>query len=167
MFDESLPISRAMKCLFVSVLCLSVGATAADAKPKIKVVNKTYSVNATTAQDLIQQMDARGPKGFWAYTDWYVKWTGGCDLSVSITYTMPKHKNEAKLDPELRKSWQSFVTALRKHEELHGAHGIQAAQEIEKSKCADGDSVIRKWSEQDKVLDQRTDHGKKDGVVLK
>lgn len=158
---------RLLTMLCVAGLGLSAGTTMAEAKPKVTVVNKTYTVNATSAQDLIREMDARGPNGFWAYTDWYVKWTGSCDLSVSITYTMPKHKNEAKLDPELRKNWQSFVTALRKHEELHGAHGVQAAQEIEKTKCANGDAVIKKWAKQDKVLDKRTDHGKKDGVVLK
>ncbi|WP_234172242.1 DUF922 domain-containing protein [Ruegeria pomeroyi] len=162
-----LSIRLLVKSLCVAVLGLSFGAVMAEAKPKVTVVNKTYAVSAVTAQDLIREMDARGPNGFWADTDWYVKWTGSCDLSVSITYTMPKHKNEAKLDPELRKSWKSFVTALKKHEELHGAHGVQAAQEIEQTKCADGDAVIRKWSNQDKVLDKRTDHGKKDGVVLK
>lgn len=148
-------------------LALTLGATMVEAKPKVSVVEKTYAVDATTASALVKQMGQRGPNGFWAYTDWYVNWTGSCDLSVKITYTMPKHKNEAKLDPALRENWKTFLAALRKHEEKHGAHGIQAAQEIEQTKCANGDAVIKKWSNQGKLLDKRTDHGKKEGVVLK
>ncbi|WP_263387347.1 DUF922 domain-containing Zn-dependent protease [Ruegeria marisflavi] len=152
---------------FVFALGVMLGATMVEAKPKISVVEKTYTVDATTARAMVQQMGQRGPNGYWAYTDWYVNWTGSCDLSVKITYTMPKHKNEAKLDPAVRENWKTFLAVLRKHEEKHGAHGIQAAQEIEQTKCADGQAVIKKWSNQDKVLDKRTDHGKKEGVVLK
>ncbi|WP_245706522.1 DUF922 domain-containing protein [Ruegeria marina] len=155
------------KLLFALTLSLSIAAMAVEAKPQVSIEHKTYSVDATTAKDLVRQMDQRGPNEFWAYTDWYVNWTGSCDLSVRITYTMPKHKNEAKLDPALRKSWKSFTDALKKHEEKHGAHGIQAAREIEETNCADGNAVIKKWSNQDNVLDKRTDHGKKEGVVLK
>ena len=151
---------------FVLALAVMLGATMAEAKPKISIVEKTYAVDATTASALVKQMGQRGPNGYWAYTDWYVNWTGNCDLSVKITYTMPKHKNEAKLDPAVRENWKTFLVALRQHEEKHGAHGIQAAQEIEKTKCANGNAVIDKWSKQDKVLDKRTDHGKKEGVVL-
>lgn len=146
---------------------LIVGATAVEAKPKIKVVNKTYTVDATTAEGLRNQMKNRGPNGFWAYTDWYVKWTGNCKLSVEITYTMPKHKNPSKMDPSLRKRWKALVAALRKHEKKHGAHGVQAAQEIEKTNCANGDAVVAKWANQDKVLDKRTGHGETEGVQLR
>ncbi|MDU8927935.1 DUF922 domain-containing protein [Alisedimentitalea sp. MJ-SS2] len=148
------------------VLSLSVSVTSVDAKPKVSVVNKTYLVDATTVQGLRKQMKQRGPKGHWAYTDWYVKWSGSCKLSVKITYTMPRHKNEGKLDPALRKRWKAMVRALKAHEEKHGAHGVQAAREIEKTRCANGDAVIKKWNKQDKVLDKRTKHGKTEGVVL-
>lgn len=151
-------------------LAMAVGlcfmATHGMAKPRVQVVQKTYVVDATTSWGLRDQMQARGPRGFWAYTDWYVKWSGNCKVSVKITYRMPKHKNEAALDPTLRKEWRAMVSALKAHEEKHGAHGIQAAQEIEKTRCANGNAIIQKWANQDRVLDKRTGHGRHEGVQL-
>lgn len=165
------PSSRSIIATKPLLTCALVGvmltwAQPSAAKPRVAVTEKTYSVDAVTAEGILQQMKARGPNGHWAYTDWYVKWTGSCQLSVAITYTMPKHRNEAKLDPALRKRWQSMVAALRKHEQKHGQHGINAAQEIEKGKCANGDALIKKWANQDKVLDKRTQHGAREGVVF-
>ncbi|MEO1139867.1 MAG: DUF922 domain-containing protein [Pseudomonadota bacterium] len=142
-------------------------APAVDAKPRVKVSEKQYSIDATTLEGIRKQMKQRGPKGHWAYTDWYVRWTGSCELSVEITYTMPRHKNESRLDPALRKKWKSMVAALKAHEKNHGKHGINAAREIEKNGCADGDAIIRKWANQDKVYDKKTRHGATEGVVFK
>ena len=149
-----------------TALCVMLGASAGAAKPKVSVKNKTYTVDATSVQGLKQQMKQRGPNGYWAYTDWYVRWTGSCKLSVEITYTMPKHKNEDKMDAATRKRWKAMVSALKAHEEKHGAHGVQAAREIEQTRCANGDAVIKKWSKQDEVLDKRPRHGATEGVVL-
>ncbi|NBR90556.1 MAG: DUF922 domain-containing protein [Rhodobacteraceae bacterium] len=142
-------------------------AGAVEAKPKVSVSEKYYTVDATTVDGLLKQMGQRGPNGYWAYTDWRIKWTGSCALSATVTYTLPKHKNEAKLDPALQKKWKAMTTALKKHEEKHGANGVQAATEIEQTKCANGDAVIKKYNKKDIDLDARTDHGKKEGVVLK
>lgn len=149
-----------------ALLALSLGASPVTAKPTVSVIEKTYNVDAMTTKELRQQMKERGPKGFWAYTEWYVAWTGDCKLSAKIIYTMPKHTKESKMDPDTRKRWKAMVAALRAHEEKHGAHGIQAAQEIEKTNCANGNAVIAKWNKQDVALDKRTGHGKTEGVVL-
>ena len=157
------------EALAVGILAcaLMAWAGAAEARPKVQVVEKTYTVNATTAAGLRQQMKLRGPGGYWAYTDWYVRWTGGCRVSVKINFTMPRHTNEAALDPALLRQWRAMVAALKAHEQLHADHGIKAAQEIERRRCAGGDAIIKKWADQDKVLDKRTNHGIRDGVVLK
>ena len=70
------------------------------------------------------------------------------------------------MDPALRKRWNAMLAALKRHEENHGKNGILAAQEIEKTKCANGDAVIKKWNKADTAYDKRTKHGKTEGVVL-
>jgi predicted secreted Zn-dependent protease len=156
-----------IKLALAAVLTLPATAVTVDAKPKVAVTTKTFTVDATTVDGLLKQLKQKGPKGYWAYTDWYVKWTGSCQTSVDITYTLPKHKNADKLDPVVRKKWLAMVDALTKHEHKHGQNAINAAQEIEKTKCANGNAVIQKWNKADIDLDKRTDHGKKEGVVLK
>ena len=148
-------------------LCLLMTTPAVVAKPKVSTKTKTYIVDATTLAGLRKQLNQKGPHGHWAYTEWYVRWTGSCKLSVEITYTLPKHKNPGKLDPDVRKRWKAMVRALTKHEHNHGDHGIRAAREIEKAKCANGDAIIKKWNGQDKAYDLRTNHGKTEGVVLR
>ena len=86
----------------VALVAVSM-AGAVEAKPKVTVSEKYYTVDTTTVDGLLKQMGQRGPKSYWAYTDWRIKWTGGCALSVSVTYMLPKHKNEVKLDPALQK----------------------------------------------------------------
>lgn len=155
-----------IKATLATALCVMLGAGAGAAKPKVTVKNKTYEVDATSVQGLRQQMKQRGPNGYWAYTDWYVRWSGSCTLSVEITYTMPKHKDEGKMDAATRKRCKAMVSALKAHEEKHGAHGVQAAREIEQTRCANGDAVIKKWLNEDKAFDKRTRHGATEGVVL-
>ena len=42
--------------VFVFALGVMLGATMVEAKPKISVVEKTYTVDATTARAIVQQM---------------------------------------------------------------------------------------------------------------
>ena len=59
----------------VALVAVSM-AGAVEAKPKVKVSEKYYTVDATTVDGLLKQMGQRGPKSYWAYTDWRIKWTG-------------------------------------------------------------------------------------------
>lgn len=163
--SRNITATKALSCCVLAAV-LAIWAQPSLAKPSVSIKEQSYSVDALTADGILDQMRKRGPRGHWAYTDWYVKWTGSCKTSVSITYTMPRHRNEAKLDPALRKRWKAMLAALRKHEEKHGQHGIKAAREIESAKCANGDALIRKWADQDRVLDKRTGHGRREGVVF-
>ncbi|WP_417728553.1 DUF922 domain-containing protein [Roseovarius sp.] len=138
----------------------------AQAKPKVTETIKTYAVSATSLKGLLSEMDKKGPKGHWGYTDWYVKWTGDCKLSVTVDITVPKHKNPAKMPADLRQKFDAMVAALTAHERQHGRHGIEAAEEIERAGCAGGDGIIKKYNAKDIKFDKTTDHGRTEGVVL-
>jgi|TARA_R110000851_G_scaffold22821_9_gene67423 predicted secreted Zn-dependent protease len=155
----------------VGVLALGLtlglgGISAAHAKPKVTETIKTYPVSATSLAGLAQEMDQKGPKSYWAYTTWYVKWTGDCKLSVTVDIILPKHKNPSKMPADVRKKFDSMLAALTEHERQHGRHGIAAAEEIERAGCAGGDAIIKKYNAVDIKFDKTTDHGRKKGVTL-
>ncbi len=75
---------------FVVILMLTVQSDAVSAKPLIVVKNQTYDVGGLTVAELRNQMDKKGPKGFWGYTSWrYFLAKQGCRVKVEIKYTLP------------------------------------------------------------------------------
>ncbi len=140
------------------------GPVAAD--PDVRTVTKYYDITGSSAKDLKRQMKQLGPKGYWAYTRWYVHWTANCRLDVKISYTLPRLKNPDSTPLPLRKKWQAMLENLVLHEQKHAEHGIRAAEEIEKANCKKASAIIKKWSQQDKDFDAETRHGKTQGVTL-
>ncbi len=144
---------------------LPAGKSFAD--PSITVKTKYYEIRGLTARQLKAQMRRRGPKGFWAYTRWYVRWTGNCRVSAEINYTFPRWTNRKQATGWLRQRWDRMTRNLWRHEKGHGRHGINAAHEIHKSRCrGDPMKIIRKWAKQDRIYDRRTGHGRTEGVVF-
>jgi len=135
-------------------------------KPKITEEITYYDVSALTSDGLRREMRRKGPRGYWAYAQWWVSWTDMCDITVTQTIEMPRHTRLDDLPPELRVRWDSMVRALLRHERLHTRHGELAAGEIAMAKCQGAYQIIDRWANQDKVLDRRTDHGRKEGVTL-
>ena len=149
--------------------CAAVAAAPglSAAKPKVVVKTKYYSIVGSTSRELKNQMRRKGPGGYWAYTGWYVNWSGSCQVTVTISYEYPKWKNHGQAPAALRAKWDSMISALEGHERQHGQHGVNAANEIDRTGCAgDPKAITNKWANQDKVFDARTDHGRKQGVVL-
>lgn len=149
-------------CLAASLLL----GQQAMAEPIIEENWQTYPVEGTTAGEILRQMQERGPNGFWAYTSWYVRWSADCEVRLQIDYTMPRHTAPHTLDEPLRNDWEAMLKALGQHEEKHGAHGVGAARELFETSCRDGDDIIARWAEQDRILDRETQHGRTEGVVF-
>ncbi len=148
------------KLAFALCVCLAMGAPA-NAEPTVIIVEQPYPVDATTAGGLVRQMSTRGRIGFWAFTRGWVSWKGQCEVTVKIRYTLPEHTNPDTMNPELRAKWTRMKTAMRRHEEKHGQHSINAGREIEQAGCQGGVAILRKWRQQDKAYDARTRHLKK------
>jgi predicted secreted Zn-dependent protease len=138
----------------------------AFAEPNVKVTERSYIVDATTTQGLIFQMSTRGPLGFWAFTRTNVAWRGQCEVTVKIRHTLPVHSRPDQMPPDVRSDWERMTTALRRHEEKHGQHAINAGREIEQAGCVGGIATLRKWRGPDRALDARTNHGRTEGVFL-
>lgn len=131
---------------------------------------------------------------FAGHAKWDVRWTydwratpAGCeveaaDTSLSIVYTLPRWSGRDQADIDLRDKWDRFSLALRAHEEGHGANGRRAAERIRaglralatqptcdalaEAAGAIAHRVISEEAENDRLYDQRTVHGLKQGVVL-
>lgn len=149
--------------------CGAVAAAPVDsaAEPKIVVKMKYYPIAGSTSRELKNQMKRKGPGGYWAYTGWYVRWSGGCQVTVTISYEYPKWTNRGQAPAELRAKWDSMFSALERHEQQHGQHGVNAAKEIDSTGCSGNPQAItNKWANQDKVFDAQTNHGRNQGVVL-
>ena len=112
--------------IFASVLFYaSHNADAAFAKPKVKESTKYYEIEGLTRDALRAQMNAKGPNGYYGFTNWYVRWTGGCQVSVEVTYTMPKLKKSADTPGWLIESFETFYAALLAHEKITVAMEFQ------------------------------------------
>lgn len=150
----------------IGLMALVAGAGMAVAEPRITERTKTYSINATTFAGLRNEMNGKGPNGFWAYTAWDIRWTGSCRVTLKLTYTLPKHRNPSSMPDTVRKRFDGMMTALVKHEQQHGAHAKAAAREIERTKCRDGNAILEKLRATDIAFDKRTNHGIRDGATL-
>lgn len=144
---------------------LGVGSAAAEVKAT--VTTKYYDIKGKSASQLKAQMKRHGPQGFWAYNNWYVRWTGDCKVSLEVDYTFPRWTNRGSAPAGLRDRWDRMIRNLIIHEQGHEQHGRNAAREIDETRCAgDPMEIIDKWANQDKVYDRKTHHGETQGVVL-
>lgn len=133
-------------------------------------------------------------KKFRGDTQWYVNWrfkwkrkNGSCQIysvntDLSVQYTMPKIPNDFPVDSSIRDAFEKYYHALLKHEQGHKNSGLYAARDIEKEllslgafkncqrleKIANkkGKSIIEKYSKRDNEYDQRTAHGRSEGVNI-
>lgn len=150
----------------VALLILACSTISAFANPTVQTRWITYAVTGTTVDTILRQMQENGPNGFWAYTSWYVRWTASCQVTVEINYTMPKHARREAMPAHIRVEWDQMVAALKSHEKQHGVHGVNAANELVQKRCRNGNAIVQKWAEQDRVYDRMTGHGRTEGVTF-
>jgi predicted secreted Zn-dependent protease len=154
-------------------LC-ATAATAQDAdeyyEGDILVINNwvTYEVTGSSLQEISDSMTANGPQGFWALTEWYVSWTGDCELTVESTITMPELSEDADLYDEEYAEWDRMIVALEEHELGHVANGIGFAQDVLDLGCQmdSMEEVRAPWLQADIDFDAETNHGINDGATL-
>lgn len=157
-----------------------------DIYPKTKIDLKREMYNKTP-------ITVNGRR-FLGDTKWYVKWrfkwkkkNGNCyiynvNTDLKVHYIMPRIPNNFPVDSKVRNSFNRFYRALFKHEQGHKASGLYAARDIEKKllstggfndckkleKSANkiGKNIIEKYNRRDKRYDQRTNHGRLEGVSI-
>lgn len=135
------------------------------AEPAVSEETITYEISGSTTAELADQMAALGPEGGWAYTKWYVSWTGDCNVSVEITYTYPEWTDRDEADESVVDAWDAMMEALETHEAGHAENGMNAAREVEDAGCpADSEQMVARWAEEDITYDAQTNHGYTQGA---
>lgn len=189
-----------MRLLFVIVLSLAVVASTAVARgPKVKTKYEYYEVGGESAEDVRHMMNRRGVrwkdgKTYDAVTRWHVRWTyryertdGRCRISEVTTYVdvvirLPLWNAGDECPQSLRNQWDSYFSALHRHELGHRRFGIDAAEEIEEAisrlnpelDCADletaanelGKRILERYRREEVAYDRSTRHGYTQGAVF-
>lgn len=133
-------------------------------------------------------------KKFRGDTKWYVNWrfkwkkkNGSCQIysvntELSVQYTMPTIPNDFPVDSNTRSAFEKYYHALLNHEQGHKNSGLYAARDIEKKLLSlgifkscqklekiahkKGKSIIERYNKRDNDYDQRTAHGRLEGVDI-
>lgn len=131
----------------IGMFLLSAGPAAAG---QVSVYERTsyYDISGRSARELLDEMYEKGPLGPYSYsealaqTQSYFSWDvdfekrdGMCaaadiNMSVDLTYTMPRWTDEAKGSRKLRKTWEKFLESLWIHERGHGEIDRRGANAI-------------------------------------
>lgn len=135
----------ALRLFLLAALLPAATAARAQWKPAEKV--ETYAISGKTGAELYRSIGEKGPKirglvRTIAHTNFKLTWTrkyepqadGACTLVTAkpkliITYTLPKPA--AKLPPEIRKNWETFISGLSAHEKVHGDIIVDMVKAIE------------------------------------
>jgi predicted secreted Zn-dependent protease len=137
--------ARSAFVVFAATGSVLSGIQSAQAQPPTVTKIKYYTVNATTAESLDQQMIARGPvhgpgrayANIVARPDYSGQLVQGqtCRLenftvTAEFTMTLPK-LGGAKLSRDLATRWESFQGFVRRHEEGHRTIWIETMQKAQ------------------------------------
>ena len=139
--------ARSSLVVFATIGSVLYGMQSAQAQPPTVTKIKYYTVNATTAESLDQQMISRGPvhgpgrayANIVARPDYAGQLVQGrtCKLenftvTAQFTMTLPKLGGGAKLSRDLAARWESFQGFVRRHEEGHRAIWIETMDKAQR-----------------------------------
>lgn len=159
-----------------------------------------YDISGSNIEELRAQLNSKGPTDssghrFHALTTWTVNWSastiaenrGRCRLTAlnatpSISIKMPRWQPSHVVDAEVMRKWNSFLPALRTHEDGHAAMALGAAHEInalatatpsarscaELAKLIDAraTAILENYAARSIEYDAETRHGETQGSVL-
>lgn len=176
------------------IAALSFYIPSAFAALDVQTEHETYGIKGSSVAELKQQMRKKGPRGYFAYTSWdirfnygYLRQNGSCSLDqvkvdLKTVYTMPEFKNYDDADNELKQKWDFFIKNLQTHEDGHAQNGLGAARDIDAmltslpamNNCEalnqvanqKASAIIRQYNARDIQYDAQTEHGIKQGAVI-
>ena len=156
-----------------------------------------YEVQGSTAYELAAGMARWGPqqpsgRRAWAFTAWELRSTyelvagaDGCRLAgigvtLDVVTTLPQWRAEGRPSWQLRARWQRMMSSIRKHEEVHKAHALDAARRTAASlatlpvqpECSNAERharsmlahEVKRARQLSRTFDHATDFGAHEGV---
>ncbi|PYO29519.1 MAG: hypothetical protein DMD73_01615 [Gemmatimonadetes bacterium] len=167
-------------------------------RPSMVATEQYYDIDGSSAGALRDQINRLGPKDESgksrdALTVWSIEWSyaatsrpDGCVLrdvkvTLNVAVTLPRWKPPATATPEVVKSWQAYLRAVRLHEAGHRAIAERNAREVmaaltplRGANCDLLSSDATRTAEQlvadgrarNRAYDVETKHGQTQGVAL-
>jgi len=167
-------------------------------RPSMVATEQYYDIDGSSAGALRDQINRLGPKDESgksrdALTVWSLEWAyaatsrpDGCVLrdvkvTLNVAVTLPRWKPPATATPEVVKSWQAYLRAVRLHEAGHRAIAERNAREVmaaltplrgancdllssEATRTAE--QIVADGRARNRAYDVETKHGQTQGVVL-
>jgi predicted secreted Zn-dependent protease len=167
-------------------------------RPSIVPTEQYYDIDGSSAGALRDQINRLGPKDESgksrdALTVWSIEWSyaatsrpDGCVLrdvkvTLSVAVTLPRWKPPATATPEVVKSWQAYLRAVRLHEAGHRAIAERNAREVmaaltplrgancdllSSDATRTAEQIVADGRARNRAYDVETKHGQTQGVVL-
>jgi predicted secreted Zn-dependent protease len=174
-------------------------AVAADAaRPSMVATEQDYDIDGSSVGALRDQINRLGPKDESgksrdALTVWSIEWAytpasrpDGCVLrdvkvTLNVAVTLPRWKPPATASPEVVRSWQTYLKAVRLHEAGHRAIAERNARDVmaallplRGANCdhlsdqatRTAEQIVADGRARNRAYDVDTKHGQTQGVVL-
>ncbi|MDB5659235.1 MAG: hypothetical protein JWS10_1850 [Cypionkella sp.] len=139
----------------------------ADIYDEAEIDVSTYQVTGSSLAEVQAQMESGGPKGYWAFTNWYANWNGACETSVTAEITMPELADDADLTEVQAEEFDRMATALLDHELGHVRIGLNFAEAVADAGCpANTKRIHASFTQAGIDYDDETEHGYQQGVYL-
>lgn len=157
-----------------------------------------YEVDGSTREELIRSIRAEGPvsngRRVWGRHDWHMRWRFRyapdgpfcrmTDVRVELesVTTLPRWRTRHLADPELGRSWDAMIEALRVHENGHRDIAYRAARDVDRTlrrmsepDCAfisgranrAAQDILDRYREINRRYDEETRSGAAQGVTLR
>ena len=167
-------------------------------RPSMVATEQYYDIDGSSAGALRDQINRLGPKDESgksrdALTVWSLEWAyaatsrpDGCVLrdvkvTLNVAVTLPRWKPPATATPEVVKSWQAYLRAVRLHEAGHRAIAERNAREVmaaltplrgancdllSSDATRTAEQIVADGRARNRAYDVETKHGQTQGVVL-
>ena len=183
-----------MRFVWPWLLLASGTAFGADS---LSVRTNYYAVTGATVQEIRSDIARKRPwkqevDGFTAWKiDWFYRTEAtdsecrlqSFEVKTDVTVTVPRWTPPADVDPETKRSWTTYINGLLAHEDGHKRIALAAATEVRNrlqrlNSAASCDALdahvkheathaIDEFKKREKTYDERTEHGRKDGAILR
>ncbi|WP_342078104.1 DUF922 domain-containing protein [Yoonia sp. SS1-5] len=151
----------------VPFLILPLAAHAQAPLAADELIIKPYTISGSSLAEVEEQLNSKGPHGYWAWAQTRWRWDGNCNMSFRAEITMPRLEDPGRLTAAEQAEWDRMYAALLDHEMGHVTIGRDTALAIKAADCkVDSQAYDAEFRAAQKAYDARTNHGIDTGATL-
>lgn len=125
-----------------------------------------FMVSGGSIDEIAAELGSKGPRRFWALTEWNVSWNQSCEVTYRVRITLPRLVFANKLPAPERAVVENVFRIMGNHEENHARMGLFAAEEVKRNDCREAQAIVDYWMAKNTEYDRQTVNGLHEGVDL-